>query len=232
MQIGALVSGGKDSIYATYVALSQAWEIACLVTMLPSTDSSYMFHFPNVKMTWLQAAAMDLPLIRGRTRGEKEKELNELNATLDDAKQQYDLDGIVSGAIASEYQRTRIDRICDQLGLRSFTPLWHKDPEKLLREEITSGFEIIVSSVSAQGLTSDWLGRQIDEHAVDDLKQLNLKYGVHIAFEGGEGETLVLDCPLFKKRIQVMESNRIWKGNAGVYEIGRARLSEKKTKVG
>jgi len=140
-----------------------------------------------------------------------------------------EIEGVVSGAVESNYQKSRIDAICKKLGLKSISPLWHREPEELLKEEVDSGFEIIITGVFADGFDKNWLGRKIDEKCIEDLKQLNKKYGVHLVFEGGEAETLVTDCPIFKKKIKILNFEKIWDDNtnSGYLEVKKSILVNK-----
>ena len=226
MRAAALYSGGKDSTYAAYLATRKD-SLECLVTLSPRREDSYMFHYPNVWATRLQAEAMRVPHILIETEGIKETELQDLIKALTLAKERYRIEGLYTGALASVYQKSRIDRICDELALESISPLWHIDPETHLRNLLKNGFRVIVTSVSALGFNEGWLGRVIDEKAVEELLDLNSKYGVHAGLEGGEGETLVLDCPIFTKQVEVQEYEKHWRGDAGYLEITKARLVPK-----
>jgi asparagine synthase (glutamine-hydrolysing) len=161
-----------------------------------------MFHTPNVNLTKLQAEALDIPRIEQQTEGIKERELDELEEALRKAKEKYQIEGVVMGAIFSNYQRERTEKVCDRVGLKIFSPLWHIDQEMEMRQ-VVKEFEIMFSSVAAQGLDSSWLGRRITEEDADRLVELNKKFGINVAGEGGEFESLVLDGPLFKKRIKI-----------------------------
>ena len=226
MRLAALFSGGKDSTYALFLAL-KTHEIKYLVTIFPESKESWMFHHPCVELTSLQAEAMGIEQIIQKTRGEKEKELEDLKKALERIKDE--IDGVVSGAIQSEYQKTRIDRVCKELKLKSLAPLWHRDAEQLLKEEIEEGFEIIMTGVFTEGLDESWLGRKIDLKVVEELKELKKKYGINLAGEGGEFETLVLDCPLFEKKIEILEAEKNWDGetNGGYLIVKSARLISK-----
>ncbi|MDV3244809.1 MAG: diphthine--ammonia ligase [Nitrososphaerales archaeon] len=230
-KVGVLYSGGKDSTYAAYLA-SRRDHLACLVTLFPRSESSYMFHFPNLSWTKLQAEAMGVPQVVGDTEGVKEEELADLQAALATAKQRFGLEGLYTGALASVYQKTRVEGACSKVGLECFSPLWHVDPEAHLRTLLRDGFVVEVVSVSALGLGEGWLGRTLDETAVDELVALGAKYRFHIGLEGGEGETFVLDCPLFSKRIEVLSSERHWRGDSGYLEIKEARAVPKVSRTG
>ena len=136
MKVAALFSGGKDSCLALWYAIHQGWDVVTLVSIHPENRDSWMFHYPAIAFTQLQAQAMDLPLVVVETAGEKERELQDLTACLIDIRELLGVEAVVSGAVASEYQRTRIDSICNRIRLRNFTPLWLKDPELLLRLQI------------------------------------------------------------------------------------------------
>lgn len=226
MRIAVLFSGGKDSTLSLYRAIKAGHTVTTLVTMLSSNPESYMFHVPCAEFTQYQARAMRLPLVQVRTPGVKEVELADLKRTLQELKSKG-VEGVVSGAIASEYQKKRVDNICRSLGLKSLAPLWGENPESLLREVILNKFEVIFVAVSAKGLDEKWLGRKLDRTSLEELKAISRKYGVHLSLEGGEGETFVLDCPLFKEKIIILESRRVWKRDAGFLEIQQVKLEAK-----
>jgi len=224
LKLGALFSGGKDSVFSAYTMMKQNYEITCLITMKSKNPDSYMFHTPNIHLVDLQAEAMDIPLATGYTEGEKEKELEDLEKTIKKAKEKFKIEGIVTGALFSDYQRKRIERICDKLNLKIFSPLWHMNQEKEMRLVIKE-FEIIMSSVAAEGLDKTWLGRKITEEDVDKLVKLNKKIGLNIAGEGGEFETLVVEGPCFKKKLIIEKGEVVMESeNTGVYKIEKVKL--------
>lgn len=220
MKVAALFSGGKDSVFSVYIAMQHGWDVTHLVTVLPENKDSWMFHSINIHLTDKLAEAMGVPLVKRITIGKKEEELEDLKNILSG----LDIDGVISGAIASEYQRTRIEKICYELGIKSFTPIWHKDQELILRDQISAGFKIIVVGIFAQGFDKTWLGKTIDESCIDELVKLQEKYGINIAGEGGEFETLVLDGPLFKKKLVLDEVSKKWKRDSGVFKVKKAHL--------
>jgi ABC transporter with metal-binding/Fe-S-binding domain ATP-binding protein len=222
MRVAALFSGGKDSVFAVYITQQYGWDVTHLVSLLPKKPDSWMFHSVNIHYTDLLAKALDIPLVKRATAAEKEAELDDLTQVL----QGLEIDGVISGAIASEYQRTRIEKICDELGIKSFSPLWHKNQELLLRDQVKAGFHIIVVGVFAEGFDETWLGRTIDEKTIDALVSLQKKYGINIAGEGGEYETLVLFGPMFSKRLVIDESEKEWNRDSGVFQVKKAHLED------
>lgn len=222
MKVAALLSGGKDSLYASYIATQYGWDLTYAVTIKPE-KLSWMYHTENIHLVNSIAESMGIPLIEKITHANKEEELEDLKKAL----QEIDIDGVISGAIASEYQRTRIEKICHELGIKSFTPLWHKNEELLLREMVSAGFEIIIVAVAAEGLGEEWLGRKIDEKCIEELLQLCSEYGINISGEGGEYETFVLDCPLYGKKLIVEKAERKWEGGRGTLNIKKVRMGDK-----
>ena len=182
MNVAALTTGGKDSALALYRALKQGYKVKYLVAMFPEREDSWMFHYPNIHMTEFFAEAAEIPLIKGKTAGIKEREVEDLKNLLAG----LDVEGVVSGAVASKYQKVRIDDVCRQLGLKSIAPLWGENPEKLLRELLENNFEVIIVGVYALGFSQEWLGRKINEETVQELLKLREKYGISPIGEGGE----------------------------------------------
>ncbi|MFQ5758977.1 MAG: TIGR00289 family protein [Candidatus Bathyarchaeia archaeon] len=227
MHVAALVTGGKDSALALYRALKQDYEVKYLVTMLPQREDSWMFHSVNIHLTDLFAEAVRIPLVKSETPGVKEMELKDLK----DLLATLDVEGVVSGAILSQYQKERIDRVCRELNLESIAPLWHENPMKLLEEMISLNFEAIIVGVYAYGFDQSWLGRRIDSATICDLARLNKKYQVSLVGEGGEYETLVLDAPFFRKRIRLLRVEKVWENHSGYLLVREAKLVNKAEKV-
>ena len=226
MKLGVLFSGGKDSSLALFKA-QESHDVVCLISVFSKNKESYMFHVPNIGLTKLQARAIGLPLIQKTTKGEKEKELDDLKEAILLAKERYHIEGIVTGAIESVYQSTRIQRICEDLDLSCLNPLWKKDQIGLLEELVQKGFKVISSGVFAYPLDESYLGKLIDSKMVERLKLVSEKYRLSPAGEGGEFETTVLDAPFFKRRIEIMDYEISYKDNCGVFDIRKARLTGK-----
>lgn len=227
MKVAALLSGGKDSVFAAY-KISKKHELICLITIKSENPDSYMFHTPNIDLVDLQAKSIGLPLIIQKTKGEKEKELADLKNIIKKAKEEYNIEGIVTGALFSDYQRERIEKICNGLKIESISPLWHMDQELEMRTLLKENFKIILSSIAGYGFKKEWLGKIITDKDIDNLVELNKKYKINIAGEGGEFESLVLDCPLFKKEIIIKDSKIIAEDeNTAILIIKKAELKSK-----
>lgn len=215
MGYAALFSGGKDSSYALYLAQEKGLSIDKLVTVIPEKVDSYMFHRPNLEMVPQLAASLDIDLVTVRSTGEKEEELKDLKDSLKRLK----IEGVVSGAVASSYQKERIDDIADEIDLEVFSPLWGMDQYDLVQNIIYDGFKCIIVMVAAMGLDEGWLGREIDGDRLNELRDLNERYGINIAGEGGEYESFVISAPNYRWGFEVIEGERRWDGHRGTFEV-------------
>jgi len=213
MKVAVLFSGGKDSTLAAFCCLYSGWDVV-LVSM-HSGEESMMFHHPNVEYCALLAKAMDLPHIEVKTTNNDE--LADLKAAL--AK--LNVDAVATGAIESEYQKQRIDAICEELGVRSFSPIWRKN-KRLMLQELQKYFEIYVVALAADGLDEGMLGRRFDASFSAEMKRKSPS--ASLVFEGGEGETFVANAPFFEKRVKVEAWEKEWSGTSGVAHIKGAKL--------
>ena len=227
MDVAVLFSGGKDSTMAVWAALEAKEDVKYLLSVKSRNDESYMFHVPNIHITDLLAQALEIPLMSVETDGIKEEELKDLKAAFQDLKD-LGVEAIYTGALYSVYQKSRIEKLGDEVGLKIISPFWHVDELEYMRKIVSLGFKIIISGVAAWGLDESWLGRAIDDECIDELVRLNEKYHVDIAFEGGEAETLAIDGPIFKKKIKILEYKKEWHLDSGVYIIEDAILKKKK----
>jgi ABC transporter with metal-binding/Fe-S-binding domain ATP-binding protein len=220
--IACLFSGGKDSTLALHRAYGLGIKAELLITFKSRNPDSYMFHYPNIEHTKLQANALGIKQVFVETMGEKEKELDDL----ENALKENDVTTIITGATYSRYQSERINKIAERLGIEHIAPLWHIDPLEELNE-IAERYNAIITKVSAEGLDKSLLGKRIDKDIIKALEEASKKYGINMLFEGGEGESFVLDAPLFKKKIVVKSFEIIDEGMSATYKINKAILEEK-----
>ena len=226
MKVAVLFSGGKDSTMAIYNALESGEDVKYLLAMKSANDESYMFHVPNIHLTDLLSKAMDIPIITVETDGIKEEELEDLRQGFEKLKS-LGIEAIYTGALYSNYQKSRIEKLADDVGIKAVSPYWHVDELEYMRMIVSLGFEVIISGVAAYGLDEQWLGRRIDDECIEELIKLNQDIGLNLAFEGGEAETLVLDGPIFKKRVKIIKDKRKWHIDSGLYIIEDAVLEDK-----
>ncbi len=224
MTVTALVSGGKDSIYAAYLADTQGWPVEELVTIVPSDPESMLFHTPNLDLVALQAEAWGKRHRRLAAPGTgEEAELQALDRAL-----AGDRGPVVAGAIGSSYQWARLLRVADRHRRRLYAPLWRKEPATVVREEIAAGLEIRFVHLAAEGLPPEWLGERLDRARLDDLGRIARDVrAVHTAGEGGEYETLVVDAPFFASRIEIDVAERRVDRSTARLVISSAHLKRK-----
>ena len=226
IKLGVLFSGGKDSLFACWKAM-QHEEVVCLITVISRNPESYMFHTPNIHLAGLQAEAAGLPLVEVETAGEKETELLDLRRALIEARDRFGIEGVVTGAILSVYQASRIQRLCHELDLWCFNPLWHTDQETYMEDLIDAGFRVIIAGVFSCPFDASWLGREIDHCALGELRDAARRYRITLTGEGGEFETFVVDAPFFSRRIAIEETSKVYRNYNGVLRIERVGLVER-----
>ena len=220
----ALVSGGKDSVYASYLADSQGWSVDELLVIVPEDIDSFLFHTPNLDLVRLQADAWGKRYREVRVAGTGEEvESEALRAALATGT-----GPVVVGAIGSSYQWSLVHRLAFGVGRPVYAPLWGKEPGRVVREEISAGLDIRLVQVAAEPLGPAMLGRRLGLAELEELEHLGRTgHPVHVAGEGGEYETLVVDAPFFSGRIAIDESRVVERGLAARLSITRAHLEPK-----
>lgn len=203
MTWAALTSGGKDSVLAIQRAIDAGIEVSALVTVRPENPHSYMFHSANLDAVRVMAEVAGMEYHEIPSAGKKEEEIFEMEEGLE----ALGLDGIITGAVASTYQRARLEAIAGRLGVQLYAPLWHMDYAALLRE-VAAHLDAIIVVCAAEGLTEEYLGAHIDDATVEQLLALEQRYRINPAGEGGEYESLTLDAPFFSRPITYTSAER------------------------
>ena len=220
MKVGVLFSGGKDSSLALLKA-SRHFEVSCLINVHPESSESAIFHYPASDMVDLQAEALEMPLISIESGDDEEEQVEVLRIVLKLAKEEYGIGGVVTGAVKSVYQATRFQRICNELGLWCFNPLWLMDEEGIVREILSLGFKVMIIRLAAYPLEKKFLGSFLNEEFVKYLKRIRAS----VSGEGGEYETLVTWMPMFKKEIRIIDYAAFLRESEGELIIKRAELT-------
>tara|TARA_B100000686_G_C16787722_1_gene976389 strand:- start:1288 stop:2031 length:744 start_codon:yes stop_codon:yes gene_type:complete len=247
MRVAVLASGGKDSTYASWWAQLQGWDVVSLVSVLVRGDDSMMFQLQNTWITAFQASSMGISWKPVLSLGEEDDEVNDLESSI--LGEQVDLesedllprgielpsdlkihsgplevDGLVVGALRSDYQKTRIEMMCERLGVSSFCPLWHKDPSSHMESLLEHGFRVMFTSVSTEGMGIEWVGRVLERESLEDLRILSNEHRFNLDGEGGEFETIVVNAPHMSREV-LIEGEVIWNGPRGSLEVLTCRLS-------
>ncbi len=196
-----LFSGGKDSCLALHLVLENNYDVRYLLSVIPENFDSFMFHKPDLRLLGKQAEMLNLELVVMGSKGEEGRELGDLKKLIEQIKDEIEV--IVIGGIASSYQGKRIKKICDDLNLKFYAPLWNYKSEDVWKKLLGLGFKVILTKIACEGLGKEWLGVVIDEKKLFELKRLSEKFRFRIDFEGGEAESAVLEMPEFKKDIKI-----------------------------
>ena len=179
-----------------------------------------------MKWTKLQSDSMKIPQLTIISNSDQtDNELSLLETLLQNAIDQYHIDGLVHGGIKSKFQKEKFENICSKLNLSVVAPLWDTEPESYMNELIDSKFNFVMTTVSSDGLDDSWLGKIISKSDIVMLKSLSEKFGFNLNFEGGEAETFVVNCPLFAHSIKINQTEKNWDGYRGRFEIVDAELN-------
>ncbi|KAI9001096.1 hypothetical protein BD414DRAFT_452111 [Trametes punicea] len=249
MKYIALLSGGKDSCYNLLHCAKNGHQLVAAASLGPEQGKeeldSYLYQTVGQDAIEFVGRALDVPLYRrvisgaaveqgseyggrdpatsGGVHGDETEDLHEL---LSNVKAHHaDVEGVSVGAILSNYQRVRVEHVCRRLGLTPLCYLWQRDQEELLSEMVEAGMHAILIKVAGIGLTARHLGKSLAEMQ-DLLVKLNRMYGSHICGEGGEYETLTLDCPIFKHRIQLDEVETVVHSDNDFATVAYLRIKE------
>ena len=226
MKLACFFSGGKDSTYAIHLAKKQGHDVVCLLSIFPKSEESHLLHHPNLKWTKLQSVSMKIPqLIISSNSDEIDNELIVMEKLLQNAKDEFKIDGLVHGGIKSKFQKEKFEILCKKLNLIPVSPLWESEPKKYMNDLLESDFHFMMTTVSSDGLDDQWLGKLISKSDMNTLETLSEKFGFNLNFEGGEAETFVIDCPLFFNSIKINKFTKNWDGYRGRFEIVDAELN-------
>ena len=226
MKVASLFSGGKDSTYAIHLAKKQGHDVVCLLSIFAKSEESHLLHHPNLRWTKLQSESMNIPqLTIISNSNETNDDLIVMEKLLQNAKEQFQIDGLVHGGIKSKFQKEKFETLCLKLNLVSIAPLWETNPKEYMNQLLDSNFHFMMVTVSSDGLDEQWLGKLITQSDIEVLNNLSDKFGFNLNFEGGESETFVINCPLFSYPIKINKFTKNWDGYRGRFEIVDAELN-------
>ena len=195
-------SGGKDSCFACYRAMCGGYDISYLVNFISKEYKRVSFHGTEDKLIQLQAEALGLPLLQKETTGNGyEQEFKEAVRSLIP----NGIKSMIFGDIYLQEHKDWVERVCGELGIEAVEPLWGEEPERILLEFIDAGFEAIIVSAKADLFGKEWIGQKVDRDFFKYLKENS----INICGENGEYHTLVVDGPMFKKKIRITEKKSI-----------------------
>ncbi len=204
MNAVGLFSGGKDSLYAIYLAMKQGVEVEHLISMVPNLPRPSP-HGENIEALKTLAGSMgkELTIVDFNIEGSFIEALKGLK-----------IDALIAGDIYVESHLTYLQEICSKVGLKLLEPIYGRDTSELFHEIFSSGFKALITGVDRKFLGEDWLGFTISEEtAAGFLSKIG---DVDPLGENGEFHTLVLECPLYSKSFRVKTMERKF-GDGMVY---------------
>jgi uncharacterized protein (TIGR00290 family) len=143
-------------------------------------------------------------------------------------KEQEGIEGIVTGDIAGAgcaiVHSSYYESMAKQLGLAFIMPN-EGDTYEVLKEVVGTGLRPVLNCINTNFFGEEWLGKKLGVEELRELAKLNKKYGLSIAFEGGEAESFTLACPAFRKRLSVLKSTPHWTGSSGYLELDNVELT-------
>ncbi len=211
-------SGGKDSCFATYKAMQAGYTVSYIANTISKEYKRVRFHGVTAEIIQTQSLAIDIPLLQQATSPERYEEEFIENIRKGFSKE---IEGIVFGDIHLDDCLAWAKKVAKSIGVEAIEPLWHKPQEQILLEFIEAGFEAIIVSTQANILDKEWIGRKLDKSFLKDIKKLS---GVDICGENGEYHSLVLNGPLFKKKIEISQSSPVFRDGYWFLDIQKYRL--------
>jgi uncharacterized protein (TIGR00290 family) len=202
MKIAASWSGGKDSAFALYLAKQQGHEIVNILTMMNEEQSK--FHMLRSAIIDAQADAIDVSLLKKQVNNETyERDFKDVLAEL----KANGVEGLVTGDICevAGHEAGWLNRVCCEMGLKPIKPLWMGDTKQIFLDYLNAGFKATVVRANLSKLGMEWLGCVLDRQFYDDILKLG---NIDPCGEGGEYHTIVTDGPYFKKKIEILETQK------------------------
>jgi len=222
-------SGGKDSCFACYLAITNGLKVRYLANMITDDGKRSWSHGQSPDLLQVQSQAIGIPLVQRRTTREnyEAEYINMLRAFKEEG-----VEGGIFGDIDFNEHRQWIERVCREADITPHLPLWQKNQEKVLRDFIKLGFETVIVVTKSELLGKEWLGRKVDLSFLKHLDELRKTKDITPCGESGEYHTFVTDGPLFKRRIEIRETRRTFKDGRWFLEILGTDLRTKRKRKG
>lgn len=220
-QVFASWSGGKDSCFACYQAILDGLRVSHLLNMITEDGRRSCSHGLNAELIVAQSEAIEIPILQRRTVMERYEQ--EFKSAVQELRK-VGVEGGIFGDIDFEEHREWVDRVCQETDVQAFLPLWGCDQRQILKEFMSSGFEAVLVAVKAELLGEEWVGRELDSTFITHISDLKEKFNISICGEAGEYHTFVVDGPLFKKRIDILESSKVQRNGYYFLDISKFEL--------
>ena len=229
MDVAVLYSGGKDSTFAIQHARGKGWSIKYLISVKPTRKDCFLFHYATVERTKDIAKILQIPHFYVKCRvADPEKEADIVKDVVEKNQKKMRIDAVVLGGTGlQETQLKSVQNALSPLDVEAFASHSGEDHDLIMEEMLKHGYEILITQIASDGL-KDWLGKKITKENFQQLKKDSIKYGFHIGFEGGYADTLVLDCPLFTKKLVIEDMSIIYEDDyCGHVVVNKYRMENK-----
>jgi diphthine-ammonia ligase len=213
-------SGGKESCLACYQAIQEGHEVVSLLTMFATTGRYTRSHRLSRELLMAQSRAIGISLHQRRASWNTYE--REFTRALTSFKRKG-IEGGIFGALYRSEDREWVERACAEAGIVPLLPLWGMGGKELLRRFIEKGFEAIVVAIRSDIVDDHWLGRRIDGEFVEQME----KKEIDVCGENGEYHTLVVDGPIFSKRIEIGETRITRRGAMAFLHVASFAVEEK-----
>ncbi len=210
-------SGGKDSCMALYEALRLGYKVTHLVNFISNDEKRVRFHGTNADLIRQQGAAMGIKVAQYETDWDGYE--HDFKAGVGGLLP-TGVKGMIFGDIYLDVHKEWVERVCGEIGIEAVEPLWGRPTGELLDQFINLGFEAVIVGVNSRHMDEKWVGRPLDSAFRDYLKAND----IDPCGENGEYHTVVINGPLFSRRLSLVTGNVISKNEYRLLDIKDVRL--------
>jgi diphthine-ammonia ligase len=199
-------SGGKDGCFACYLAQQQGCQVSHLVNCVAKEYQRVNFHGTETRLVQMQGEAIGIPVFQQETtHGNYEQDFKAAIRTL----LPEGIKGMVFGDIYNDEHLAWVERVCADMGIEAVEPLWGQSTDDVIDQFLDAGFESVIVAADAKLIDEEWLGKKVDRDFINYLKSKN----IDPCGESGEYHTVVVNGPLFKRKIEITEEQTIRRGD-------------------
>lgn len=217
-------SGGKDCSLALYRAKVGGMDVRYLANTVTEDKQLSCSHDISAAVIHRQSEALGIPIVQLPTTGDTYEA--EFVKMLKSFKAEG-IDGGVFGDIDFNPHREWIENVCRKADITPYLPLWEEDQRKLLEEFIEAGFVAVVITIKAEFFGKETLGQVVDRNFISQLDEMRKTKDITPCGEAGEYHTLVIDGPVFQKRLEITESEKVTRGDHHFLKILNTELKTK-----
>lgn len=217
-------SGGKDCCLALYRAIKSGMDVMYLANTVRDNGKRSCSHGISSAVIKAQAEALGIPIVQQLTHDDDYEE-QFIKMVL--KFREEGIEGGVFGDIDFNAHREWIENVCRKAGITPYLPLWCEDQTRLMEEFIDAGFESVIVAAKAELFGMDVPGKKIDRNFLMDIKKLSETKEITPCGEAGEYHTLVIDGPIFKKRLEIKKTEKVQRDGILYLEIIETGFKEK-----